>query len=481
MAGMQESHPPDISPLEQLRAIVGASGWITDPELMAPYLREWRGLFAGSAAAVVSPACTGEVARVMAVCHAARIGVVPQSGNTGLCGGAAPDQSGAQIILSLRRMNRIRSLDAANDTLVAEAGCILADVQAAARQADRLFPLSLAAEGSCMLGGNLATNAGGTNVLRYGNTRDLVLGLEVVLPDGRVWDGLSALRKDNAGYELRHLFIGSEGTLGVITAAVLRLFPQPREQATALLGMGSAEDALTVYTALRRESGDSVSGCELISAQAMDFVQAHIPDSRNPLQQPYPWYLLVELSSARVDSGLRLLLEQTLARLLDSGVVADAVVAESLAQAGALWRLRESIPEAQRLEGASIKNDISVPVSSVPAFVHEAGEVVAQVCPGVRVCAFGHLGDGNLHFNLQQPVTMNSGEFLARWDELCRHVDDVVLRYAGSVAAEHGIGQLRIGELQRSKQAVALELMRTIKAGLDPHGIMNPGKVLGKR
>lgn len=475
---MQSTDSPDYSALERIRSIVGESGWLDGAESMAPYLREWRGLFHGRAAAVVSPASTQEVAQVMAVCHEARIGVVPQSGNTGLCGGAAPDSSGQQIILSLRRMNRIRAVDADNDTLVAEAGCILGDVQTAARDADRLFPLSLAAEGSCMIGGNLATNAGGTNVLRYGNTRDLVLGLEVVLPDGRVWDGLGALRKDNAGYDLRHLFIGSEGTLGIITAAVLRLFPLPREQATALVGLASAEAALTAYRALRRETGDSVSGCELISAQAMTFVLDHIPGARNPLEQMHPWYLLVELSSARVDSGLRSLLEQTLAEQMEAAVVSDAVVAESLAQGADIWRLRESIPEAQRLEGASIKNDISVPVSSVPGFVHEATDAVTQACPGVRVCAFGHLGDGNLHFNLQQPPTMAGEDFLARWDALCHLVDDVVMRYQGSVAAEHGIGQLRRGELRRSKSPVALEVMRAIKHSLDPHGIMNPGKVI---
>lgn len=475
---MQTSPTPDSSTLERLRAIVGEAGWLDTGDAMAPYLREWRGLFAGQAAAVVSPATTEEVARVMAVCHEAGIGVVPQSGNTGLCGGAAPDASGHQIILSLRRMNRIRALDPDNDTLVAEAGCVLGELQAQARRAGRLFPLSLAAEGSCLIGGNLATNAGGTNVLRYGNARDLVLGLEVVLPDGRVWNGLSGLRKDNAGYDLRHLFIGSEGTLGVITAAVLRLFPLPREQVTALVGLASAEDALAVYTALRGESGDCVSGCELISTPAMEFVLRHISGCRNPLQQSHPWYLLLELSTPRENSGLQNLLEQTLARLMDEGGVADAVVAGSLAQGAELWRLRESIPEAQRLEGASIKNDVAVPVSSVPAFVHEASEVVSQACPGVRVCAFGHLGDGNLHFNLQQPPQMDGRDFLARWDELCRLVDDVVLRFDGSIAAEHGIGQLRTGELRRSKPPVALELMQAIKHSLDPRGIMNPGKVL---
>ncbi len=475
---MHESNPPDTNTLERLRAIVGEAGWFTGPEAMAPYLREWRGLFHGRAAAVVSPASTREVSQIMAVCHEARIGVVPQSGNTGLCGGAAPDETGTRVILSLRRMNHIRALDAANDTIVVEAGCVLADIQAAAREADRLFPLSLAAEGSCMIGGNLATNAGGTNVLRYGNTRDLVLGLEVVLPDGRVWEGLTALRKDNAGYDLRDLFIGSEGTLGVITAAVLRLYPRPRDQVTALVGLASPEDALAVYTALRRESGDCVSGCELISTPAMDFVLRHIPGCRNPMQQVCPWYLLVELSTPREDSGLQSVLEQTLARLMDEAVVSDAVVAGSLAQGAELWRLRESIPEAQRQEGASIKNDISVPVSSVPAFVREASEVVAQACPGLRVCAFGHLGDGNLHFNLQQPPEMDGRDFLTRWDALCRLVDDVVLKFEGSVAAEHGIGQLRIGELQRSKSPVALALMQSIKHSLDPRGIMNPGKVL---
>ena len=447
-------------------------------DAQAPYLQEWRGVFHGRAAAVVAPGSTDEVAAVMRLCHEAGIGVVPQSGNTGLCGGAAPDPSGSQILLSLRRMHRVREVDWANDTLTAEAGCVLATLQRAASTADRLFPLSLAAEGSCMLGGNLATNAGGTNVLRYGNARDLCLGLEVVLADGRVWHGLTGLRKDNSRYDLKDLFIGAEGTLGVITAAVLRLFPRPRQIQTALLALDSPATAVALLPALREAGGDTLTACELMSRTSLAMALAHIPGCRDPFDATHPWYLLVELSTPQAGDGLRGALEKALSRELEHGHILDAVVAESMDQARALWHLRESIPEGQRCEGASIKHDVSVAVSQVPAFLEAASTQVETALPGIRVCPFGHIGDGNIHFNLSQPEAMDAGAFRARWDDCNRIVHDVVTAMGGSIAAEHGVGQLKVAELERLKDPVELELMRSVKRALDPTGIMNPGKVV---
>lgn len=463
--------------LQRIHDTVGAAGWI-EGDAQSPYLQEWRGLYQGRAAAVVAPASTDEVAAVMALCHDAGIGVVPQSGNTGLCGGAAPDTSGTQIILSLRRMRRVRELDAANDTLTAEAGCILADLQRAAADADRLFPLSLAAEGSCMLGGNLGTNAGGTNVLRYGNARDLCLGLEVVLADGRIWDGLSGLRKDNSRYDLKNLFIGSEGTLGIITAAVLRLYPRPRQVQTALLALTSPEDAVALLPVLREASGDTLTACELMSRTSLAMALTHVPGCSDPFDEPHPWYLLVELSTPQKGDGLKAALEACLETGLEHGRIGDGVVAGSLDQARALWRLRESIPEGQTREGASIKHDVSVAVSRVPVFLAEATARIEGAIPGARVCPFGHIGDGNIHFNLSQPDGMDPAVFRAHWDA-CNHiVHDVVTGLGGSIAAEHGVGQLKVAELERLKDPVELDLMRQVKAALDPTGIMNPGKVV---
>ncbi|MFV8834390.1 FAD-binding oxidoreductase [Aquisalimonas sp.] len=463
--------------LERIRATVGTAGWI-DGDAREPYLREWRGLYKGRAAAVVAPASTREVSAVMALCHQAGIGVVPQSGNTGLCGGAAPDASGTQIILSLRRMRHIRDMDAANDTLTAEAGCILADLQRIAADADRLFPLSLAAEGSCMLGGNLGTNAGGTNVLRYGNARDLCLGLEVVLADGRIWNGLSGLRKDNSRYDLKDLFIGSEGTLGIITAAVLRLYPRPRQVQTALLALPSSEAAVELLPALREAGGDTLTACELMSRTSLAMALTHMPGCRDPFDAAHPWYLLVELSTPQFGDALRDALQACLEREMEQGRVVDGVIAESLDQAHALWRLRESIPEGQTREGASIKHDVSVAVSRVPAFLAQATAQIEAAIPGIRVCPFGHIGDGNIHFNLSQPEGADPDAFPAQWNDCNRIVHDVVAAMGGSIAAEHGVGQLKVAELERLKDPVELDLMRQIKAALDPTGIMNPGKVV---
>ncbi len=463
--------------LVALQKTVGEAGWITGDE-QAPYLREWRNHYHGKAAAVVCPATTEEVAAVMRICHQHNIAVVPQSGNTGLCGGAAPDPSGTQIILSLRHMRAIRAIDADNFTMTVEAGCILAEIQQAAQKANRLFPLSLAAEGSCMIGGNLGTNAGGTNVLRYGNARDLTLGLEVVLADGRVWNGLTGLRKDNSRYDLRDLFIGSEGTLGVITAAVLKLFPLPRQTATALLACPSPERAITLLARLREASGDSLTGCELMSRQSLTMATEHVPGCADPFDEAYPWYLLVELSSAQPGHLLRGVLEQVLEGAIEDGSLPDGVLAESVEQARKLWRLRESIPEGQVIAGASIKHDVSVPVSSVPAFLHEATALMEDRIPGVRVCAFGHVGDGNIHFNLSVPAGGDNAGFMDHQEPCNRLVHDLVEGMGGSFAAEHGIGQLKVPELERYRSTVEVELMHSVKQALDPKGILNPGKVL---
>lgn len=464
------------SVLAELRAVVGPAGWIDDPAAMTPYVEEQRGRYRGAAVAVIAPASTDEVSRVLAHCNAVRLGVVPQGGNTGLCGGAVAGAD--QVILSLRRMNHIRALDARNRTLTAEAGCILAELQRAAAEAGRLFPLSLAAEGSCQIGGNLATNAGGTNALRYGVARDLALGLEVVLADGTVWNGLSALKKDNTGYDLRDLFVGSEGTLGVITAATLRLFPQPGDVQTALLAVGDIDDALAVLDRLQQASDGRVNACELMSDRSVAFTTRHVAGCRAPFATLPPWMLLVEVSGGRIVDELRPLFEATLAEALEAGELLDAALAESQAQAQAFWRLRESIPEAQKHEGGSIKHDVSVPVSAVPEFLRRAGAAVESALPGARVCPFGHLGDGNIHFNVSQPQGADRETFLGEWERCNRIVHDIVAELGGSFSAEHGIGRLKRDELLRYKPAVAVQAMRRIKQALDPNGILNPGALL---
>jgi FAD/FMN-containing dehydrogenase len=462
--------------LARLKEAVGRKGFIDDAAEMAPFLVEWRERYRGATPLIVMPATTEEVARVVAICAETATGLVPQGGNTGLVGGQIP--KAGEILLSLKRMNRIRALDAANDTVTAEAGCILSAVQARAAEADRLFPLSLAAEGSCTIGGNISTNAGGTNVLRYGNARDLVLGLEVVLPDGRVFHGLKGLRKDNTGYDLKQLFIGAEGTLGVITAAVLKLFPRPRAQAAALLGLSNVEQAIALLALARALSGDQVTAFELMSRRGLDFVTKHLPGARDPLGARYPWYVLVELSSGEAGGPLRATLERLFEEAHAQKLLEDGVLADSEAQRLALWRLRDSLSEVQKHEGGSIKCDISVPVSVVPDFIARATAAVEALLPGIRPVPFGHIGDGNVHFNLSQPEGADKAAFLARWDELSEAVHAVARALDGSVSAEHGVGQMRREEIARVKDKVALDLMRTLKAALDPKGIMNPGKVL---
>src|SRR5262245_8833845 len=468
--------PGDL--VERIKAVVGPKGWSDDAATLAPQLIDWRRRYQGRTPLLVRPASTAEVAEVVRLCAEARVPIVAQGGNTSLCGGSIPSEAGDEILLSLSRMNRVRAIDIANYTITVEAGCILAQVQEAASQADRLFPLSLAAEGSCQIGGNLSTNAGGITVLRYGNARELVLGLEVVLPDGQVWDGLRGLRKDNTGYDLKQLFLGAEGTLGIITAAVLKLFPKPRERVTAFVAVTDLPAAVELLSRCRAASGDAVTSFELLPRIGIDLGQKYVAGVVDPLRERRDYYVLIVLTSPIEDSGLRGTLENALERALEDGLIADATVAESAEQARRLWFVRESIVELQKYVGASIKHDVSVAVSRVPEFMTRALAAVAEALPGVRPVAFGHVGDGNIHFNLYQPETMDAAAFLARQPELSRIVHDIVAALDGSISAEHGIGRLRRDDLQRYKPAIELELMRRIKYAFDPHDIMNPGKVI---
>ena len=465
--------------LESIKAVVGTAGWTTDADAMQPYLTEWRGYYQGRTQMVVRPADTGEVAEVVRLCAEAGLPIVPQGGNTSMCGGSIPLEDGEEIILSLARMNKVRAVDTGNYTMTVEAGCVLQTLQGVATDADRYFPLSLAAEGSCMIGGNLSTNAGGTNVLRYGNARELVLGLEVVLPDGRVWDGLLGLRKDNTGYDLKQLFLGAEGTLGIITAAVLKLFPKPRAIHAAYCAVRDVPAALELLDRARAESGDCVETFELISRLVMDLIIKHIPGTQDPLGDRYEHYVLLELvSTATDDGGLGERLETILGTAMEDGLVLDAAIAQSEQQRQAFWALRENGSESQKLEGASIKHDISVPVSAIPSFYDAAWKAVLEIEPEARLVAFGHAGDGNLHYNIAEPDGGDTQAFLEKWAAINQAVHDTVHAHKGSISAEHGIGRLKREELKRYKPAVALDVMRTIKAALDPAGIMNPGKVI---
>ncbi|MBC8023241.1 MAG: FAD-binding oxidoreductase [Burkholderiales bacterium] len=464
--------------IEGLKAIVGERNVITDDHGRAPYENDWRGQWHGRAAAVVKPGSTGEVSRVVKLLAGERVAIVPQGGNTSMCGGSVPDTSGNQVIVNVSRMNRVRAVDPANNTMTVEAGCVLANLQQVADEHDRLFPLSLGAEGSCEIGGNLSTNAGGTGVLRYGNTRELVLGIEVVLPDGNVWDGLRGLRKDNTGYDLKHLFVGAEGTLGIITAAVLKLFPKPRSQATALVAIESPASAIALLAKLRQSVGERVTGFELISRICLDLVFKHIPGVRDPLPAPHPWYVLLELSDSTEGTALDSLLEESLGAAAEEGLVHDAVLAASDAQRKALWRLRENVSEAQKLDGVSIKHDISVPVSKVPEFIERANAALLEKFPGIRIVAFGHAGDGNIHYNCGKSQPDEASRFYGESPDVNHVVYEVVSALGGSISAEHGLGVLKVDEIKRYKSELELDLMRRIKRTLDPDGIMNPGKVL---
>jgi len=464
--------------IEGLKAIVGERNVVTDDHGREPFENDWRGQFHGRALAVVKPGNTDEVSRVVQLLAREKIAIVPQGGNTSLCGGSVPDNSGRQVIVNLSRMNRVRGVDPSNNTMTVEAGCVLANIQQAADQHDRLFPLSLGAEGSCEIGGNLSTNAGGTGVLRYGNTRELVLGLEVVLPDGRVWDGLRSLRKDNTGYDLKHLFVGAEGTLGIITAAVLKLFPKPRSQATALVALDSPATALKLLAKLREQVGERVTGFELISRICMDLVFKHIPNTRDPLSAASPWYVLVELSDSTEGRTLDTLLEDALGAAAEGELISDAVIAASDAQRKELWALRENVSEAQKLDGVSIKHDVSVPVSRVPEFIERASAALVAAFPDIRIVAFGHMGDGNVHYNCGKSQADDASRFYGESPDVNHIVYKVVADLNGSISAEHGLGVLKVEEIKQYKSELELDLMRAIKRTLDPEGIMNPGKVL---
>ncbi len=464
--------------LQNLRSICGDAHVLTDGDLQA-WEMDWRKRARGKALAVVRPANTDEVARVVKACVAAQVSLVPQGGNTGLVVGSIPDDTGQQVVLSLQRLRAVREIDPANMTLTAEAGCILQSLQDTARQAGFLFPLSLAAEGSCTIGGNLATNAGGTQVLRYGNARDLCLGLEVVTAAGDIWHGLSGLRKDNTGYDLRDLYIGSEGTLGIITAATLKLYPLPAARLTAWAAVGSMDDAVALLGMAHQHLGAGLTGFEVMGQFALSLVAQHFSQLKVPLYETSAFCVLLECSDQESEAHARVQFEHLLEAALESGCVSDAVVAESLAQAKQLWHVRESIPLAQAEEGLNIKHDISVAVSHMSEFVRSTDALLEREIPGVRLVNFGHLGDGNLHYNVQAPVGSDGPAFLRDWeDQVNTLVYESVQKFGGSISAEHGVGSLKVEKLEIHKSPVALGLMRALKTALDPNNIMNPGKVL---
>jgi FAD/FMN-containing dehydrogenase len=461
--------------LERLRSVVGANHVLTDADALAGALVEPRGLYTGKARALVRPGSTAEVSAVVAACAEARTPIVPQGGNTGLVGGQIP--LGPEIVLSLKRLNRVREVDALADSMIVEAGVTLVEAQAAAERADRLFPLSLASEGSCTIGGNLSTNAGGVAVLAYGAARELTTGVEVVLADGRVVNALSKLRKDNTGYDLKDLFVGAEGTLGIITAAALKLFARPKARETAFVGLADPSAALALFRSAREHFGTGVVSFELIPRIALEFVIRHAPGARDPLGSAHPWYVLVEVAS-QVQGGLADAVAEWLGGAAEAGLIDDAALAASGEQRAAFWNLRESISDVQKFEGGSIKHDVSVPIGAVPDFLREADEAVARRTPGARVVAFGHMGDGNIHFNVSQPIGADKAEFLADWEGMNEVVHDIVARHQGSFSAEHGVGRLKRDLLARKKDPAALDVMRRLKAALDPGGLLNPGKML---
>jgi len=473
-----EPKPPSQDTIDALVRIVGEEHAIRDAEAMTPYLVEWRDRYRGKAALVLKPGETEEVSAILEHANATRTAIVPQGGNTGLVGGQIPFETGHEVVVSLERLNRVRGIDLAFNTMTVEAGLVLALAQQVAASAGRLFPLSLASEGSCQIGGVLATNAGGTAVLAYGSARDLALGLEVVLADGRVWNGLKSLRKDNSGYDLKDLFIGSEGTLGIITAAVLRLFPKPAEILTCMAAMSALESAPAFFARVLERAGPMLTAFEIMPRIGVDFVLRHGSGVRDPFPSPYPWYVLFELTSPFEGDGLRRLAETLLNEGIETGEIDNAVIASSLTQAAELWRLRELMSEVQKEEGGSIKHDVAVPVARVPELVARANQLVELMIPGARPVPFGHLGDGNIHYNVSQPLGMDRSIFLSSWETLNAAVHEIVLDLGGSISAEHGIGRLKRDLLPHVKQPLELELMRKIKSAFDPNGILNPGKLL---
>ncbi len=466
-----------MSVLDQLKAIVGPKGWSEDADELAPRLIEWRGLYRGQTPLLLKPASTAEVSAILKICQDSGTRIAVQGGNTGVVCGGVPDDSGEEILLTLSRLHAIRAVDAANFTLTAEAGVTVTALQEAAKAQDRLFPLSLASEGSCTLGGVIATNAGGVNVLRYGVMRDLLLGIEAVLPTGEVVELLSGLRKDNTGYDVKQLFIGAEGTLGIVTAATVKLFPAPKATATAFFTVPSPQAALDLLALARAETGDRLTAFELICRAGVELVIKHIPGARDPLNDPSPWYVLLEVTTSSADEALEPRLEALAATAAERGLLSDGTVAQTEAQRQSLWKLRESLSEAQKLDSASIKHDISLPLSAIPDFLMRAGDAVMAAVPGARPVPFGHLGDGNLHFNISAPVGMERRAFEARWGEINRIVHDIVVDMGGSISAEHGIGRLKKAELAHYKDATALAVMRALKRTLDPKNILNRGRI----
>ena len=469
---------PSSDLLDRFAAIVGEANTVRDAAQMDAYLTELRHLYTGKAALVLRPGSTQEVSQILKLASETGTAIVPQGGNTGLVGAQIPFDGGDEIIVSLSRMNAVRSIDPEGNTMTVDAGLILEQAQGAAEKVGRLFPLSLASEGSCQIGGNLATNAGGTAMLAYGNARDMVLGLEVVLADGRIWDGLRALRKDNTGYDLKNLFIGSEGTLGIITGAVLKLFPKPAEQATAFAGFASVEDAGRFFTLARETAGTQMTAFEIVPRTGIEMVLKHGDQVRDPLEAPHDWYVLIELSGREASGASGACLESLLGEALENEIIHDAALASSLAQRGEFWRLRELMSEVQRSEGGSIKHDVSVPIARIPEFINRANDLVQVMVPGARPVPFGHYGDGNIHYNVSQPPEMDKEVFMAQWDAIAAGVHEIVLDLNGSISAEHGIGRMKRDMLKKVKSEVELDMMQQVKALFDPKGILNPGKLL---
>jgi FAD/FMN-containing dehydrogenase len=468
--------PPEA--IERLKAVVGRAGYLDDPADIAPYCTSWRDNWVGRVPLVLRPQSPQEVASIVQICAEHGIAIVPQAGNTGLTGGSQPHDDMSEVIVSTSRLNRIRAIDTVNDTVTVEAGTVLKEIQNAADRADRLFPLSLGAEGSCQIGGNISTNAGGVQVLRYGTMRNLVLGLEVVLPDGSIWNGLRGLRKDNTGYDMKQLFIGAEGTLGIVTAAVLRLFPKPTAGETAWIGVESPAAAVALLGLVRTRLGDAVSAFELIRRSLIDFLLAGVPGHEDPMHAPHPWYVLMDVTDQGPPGSLHEPLAEALAAAQEAGLVRDALIAASGAQAARLWKMRESLPEAVVAAGGAIPHDVSVPVSSIPEFIARADAALAPAYPDIRPCAFGHVGDGNMHYNPVRPLNWETPRYRAERERINRIVHDIVVDLGGSISAEHGIGRSRLAELQHYKDAPELAMMRAVKRALDPKGIMNPGKVV---
>ncbi|WP_299480115.1 FAD-binding oxidoreductase [uncultured Roseibium sp.] len=463
---------------DRFAELIGSANVLTQPSDQAPYLTEWRDLYRGVTEIVLRPGSTQEVSAVMTYAYEHDLKVVPQGGNTGLVGGQIPQETGDEIVLSLSRLNKVRDVDPAGFTITVEAGVVLETLQSEAEKIDRLFPLSLGAQGSCQIGGNISTNAGGTAVLAYGNTRDLVLGLEVVLPTGEIWDGLRTLRKDNTGYDLKQLFIGAEGTLGIITAASLKLFPKPKKLEAAFIGLRDPHAALRLFTTARAQAGPVLTGFEIMPRIGLEFCLKHLEAARDPLEGEHEWYVLMELSSGSDAFPVRDLLESILGDAFEDGLVEDAAFAQNLSQVHDFWHIRHGMSEVQKPEGGSIKHDVSVPVSHIPDFLDRAIAAVSEFVPGCRPVPFGHIGDGNIHFNVSQPVGGDKNEYLAKWDEMNEIVHSIVGEFGGSISAEHGIGRLKKALLANVKSETELNLMRRIKQDLDPKNLLNPGRIL---